>query len=81
MVLAELGQKIGAALKKLNAASVIDDKLLQEILTEIASALLSSDVNIKYVMKLRDSVKTQVTLQMGTEENTQTGMATIRKLI
>jgi len=31
-------------------------------LTEIASALLSSDVNIKYVMKLRDSVKTQVTL-------------------
>jgi len=28
MVLAELGQKIGAALKKLNAASVIDDKLL-----------------------------------------------------
>ena len=81
MVLAELGQKIGAALKKLNAASVIDDKLLQEILTEIASALLSSDVNIKYVMKLRDSVKTQVTLQMGSEENTQTGMATIRKLI
>ena len=81
MVLAELGQKIGAALKKLNTASVIDDKLLQEILTEIASALLSSDVNIKYVMKLRDTVKTQVNLQMGLEENTQTGLATIRKLI
>jgi len=28
MVLAELGQKIGNALKKLNQASVIDDKLL-----------------------------------------------------
>jgi signal recognition particle subunit SRP54 len=28
MVLAELGQKIGAALKKLNSATVIDDKLL-----------------------------------------------------
>ena len=62
MVLAELGQKIGAALKKLNSASTIDDKLLQEILTEIASALLGADVNIKYVVKLRDSVKTQVTL-------------------
>lgn len=33
-------------------------------------------------MKLRDTVKTQVTLQMGgTEENTQTGLATLRKLI
>jgi len=77
MVLAELGQKIGAALKKLNAANVIDDKLLHEILTEIASALLTADVNIKYVVKLRDSVKTQVTLQMSTD----TGVANIRKLI
>ena len=32
-------------------------------------------------MKLRDTVKTQVTLQMGSVENTQTGLATIRKLI
>jgi len=69
MVLAELGQKIGSALRRLNQAQVIDDKLLQEILTEIASALLSADVNIKYVMKLRDSVKTQVTLQMSTGDN------------
>ena len=38
-------------------------------------------MNIKYVMKLRDTVKTQVTLQMGSVENTQTGLATIRKLI
>ncbi|TNV80395.1 hypothetical protein FGO68_gene17118 [Halteria grandinella] len=81
MVLAELGQKIGQALKKLNAASVIDDKLLQEILTEIASALLSADVNIKYVIKLRDSVKTQVTLQMNSDGQSANGVATVRKLI
>jgi len=37
---------------------VIDEKILNEILTEIASALLSADVNIKYVAKLRDGVKT-----------------------
>lgn len=49
-------------MRKLNSAQVIDDKLLTEILTEIASALLAADVNIKYVVKLRDSVKTQVTL-------------------
>lgn len=58
MVLAELGQKIGNALKKLNQATVVDDKVINEILTDIASALLSADVNIKYVAKLRDSVKT-----------------------
>jgi signal recognition particle subunit SRP54 len=58
MVLAELGLKITSALKKLNQATVIDDKLIQEILTEIASALLSADVNIKYVARLQNSVKT-----------------------
>lgn len=76
MVLAELGQKISSALRKLNTATVIDEKVLNEILTEIASALLTADVNIKYVAKLRDAVKTQVTLQMS-----QSGVANIRKLI
>lgn len=63
-------------MRKLNQATVIDEKLLNEILTEIASALLSADVNIKYVAKLRDAVKTQVTLLMS-----QDGVANIRKLI
>jgi signal recognition particle subunit SRP54 len=58
MVLAELGQKISSALKKLNQASVIDEKIIQEILNEIASALLSADVNIKYVARLQNAVKT-----------------------
>jgi signal recognition particle subunit SRP54 len=56
MVLADLGAKIGAALKKLNTSQTIDEKLLNEIMTEIASALLTSDVNIKYISKLRDSI-------------------------
>ena len=56
MVLADLGAKIGAALKKLNTTQTIDEKLINEIMTEIASALLSSDVNIKYISKLRDSI-------------------------
>ena len=56
MVLAELGEQISNAIKKLNKASVIDDKLLDEILKEICNALMSSDVNIKYVMELRKTV-------------------------
>ena len=61
----------------MNQATVIDEKILGEILTEIASALLSADVNIKYVARLRDAVKTQVTLQMGSDG----GGANMRKLI
>ena len=77
MVLAELGQKITSALRKLKDATVIDEKVLQEILTEIASALLSADVNIKYVAKLRDSVRNQVMLQMSSSG----GGNNMRKLI
>ena len=78
MVLAELGLKITSALKKLNQATVIDDKLIQEILTEIASALLSADVNIKYVARLQNSVKTQVSLHLNTSQGDGLNM---RKLI
>jgi signal recognition particle subunit SRP54 len=46
MVLAELGEQIKNALNKLNRASTIDDKLLDEILKEICNALMTSDVNI-----------------------------------
>ena len=77
MLLADLGAKITSALRKLNQASVVDEKLLGEILTDIASALLGADVNIKYVAKLRDAVKVQVSLLM----NEEGGGANLRKLI
>jgi signal recognition particle subunit SRP54 len=78
MVLAELGQKISTALRKLNQATVIDDKLLNEILNEIGGALLSADVNIKFVARLRDQVKTVV--QLHASANQGDGI-NIRKLI
>ena len=62
MVLAELGQQISDALKKLNKASVVDDKLLDEIVIEICNALMASDVNIKFVMDLRKTVSAQIKL-------------------
>ena len=65
MVLGDLGAKITNALKKLNNKQTIDETVLNDLLTEIASALLSSDVNIKFIAKLRDAVKTKATLQMG----------------
>jgi signal recognition particle subunit SRP54 len=77
MVLGDLGAKITNALKKLQSKQTIDEATLNELLTEIASALLSSDVNIKFIAKLRDAVKTKATLQMSTEM----GGANLRKLI
>lgn len=76
-MLADLGAKITQALRKLNSKQNIDEATLNELLTEIASALLASDVNIKYISKLRDAVKTQVTLQMDGEM----GGAHLRKVI
>ena len=81
MVLAELGSKIAGALKKLNNHSTIDEKVLNEILTEIASALLSADVNIKQVVKLRDTVKTQVILQMDRDQNQNYMKKLIQKVV
>ena len=48
MVLADLGAKLTAALRKLNNNQVMDEKLLTELLTDIANALLQSDVNTEY---------------------------------
>mmetsp|Transcript_73330 Transcript_73330/g.166218 ORF Transcript_73330/g.166218 Transcript_73330/m.166218 type:complete len:520 (-) Transcript_73330:84-1643(-) len=63
MVLSELGQKITGAFRKLNAAAIIDDELLDEVLKEIASALLQADVNVRYVSELRSQVKKRVLLE------------------
>jgi signal recognition particle subunit SRP54 len=78
MVLADLGAKLTNALRKISNTTVVDDKVLNELLTDIASALLQSDVNIHYINTLRNSVKTQVSLKMG---NNDIGGANMRKLI
>ena len=61
MVLAELGQKISEALKKLNKASKVDKNLVDDIMKEISNALMTSDVNIKYVIQLRQTVEKKIT--------------------
>ena len=80
MVLADLGAKITAAMRKLNNKQTIDEATLNELLTEIASALLASDVNIHYISKLRNAVKTQVTLQMQNQGQGESA-AQMRRII
>lgn len=76
MVLAELGQKITSALRKLNTATVIDEAVLSEVLKEICNALLAADVNIKQVVTLRTNVMNQVKLLQ-----TNSSAANLRRII
>jgi len=63
MVLAELGQKITGALKKLGSSTIVDQAAIDEMLKEICNALVTSDVNIKTVMTLRNNIKKQLDVE------------------
>ena len=57
MVLADLGRKINAALLSLNKATIINEEVLKNMLTEVQRALLEADVNIRLVKQLRENVR------------------------
>ena len=63
MVLAELGASITSALAKATRAKSVDSELLDSILKEISTALLSADVNVKLVATLRTNIKKRVNLE------------------
>ena len=58
----DLGRQIQTALHSLTKESVIDEKILNNLLKEICSALLQSDVNAKLVAQLRNNIKQIVNL-------------------
>ncbi|EER04636.1 signal recognition particle 54 kDa protein 2 [Perkinsus marinus ATCC 50983] len=82
MVLNDLSSQLTSALRSLQkAASSLneeDDEPLEECLKEIAKALLQADVNVKYVSKLRQSIRTQMKLYEGAAINRH---KTVRKLV
>ena len=78
MVLAELGAKLGSALRKVTHSQKIDKDFLKEVLNEISMALLTADVNFKHVAKLKSAVETQVLLQLKDDKGSQQH---IKKLI
>ena len=57
MVLAELGGKLRQSLRKLHAASSIDEELITAILSEVSRALIESDVNVQTVLTVRNNMK------------------------
>mmetsp|Transcript_3182 Transcript_3182/g.5456 ORF Transcript_3182/g.5456 Transcript_3182/m.5456 type:complete len:506 (+) Transcript_3182:110-1627(+) len=61
--LSELGSRLTKAIASISAAAVIDEKVLDECLKEICTALLQADVNVKHVMNLRSGIKKRVNLE------------------
>lgn len=62
MVLLELGSKITSALQKMTKSTVIDEKVVDELVSEIVRALLAADVNVKLVAGLRKNIKEKIKL-------------------
>ena len=81
MVLAELGNQIQSAFKKLNRAQKIDKALIDEILKEISNALMASDVNIKYVIKLRSVVEKKIKEKLAEQDEGEANVNIRRSII
>ena len=63
MVLADLGSKIAVALRKMTQTTIIDQTVMNDMLSEICKALLQADVNIAQVKHLREQVKQGVDIE------------------
>lgn len=74
MALAQLGSKLTNALKNLQNATIVDEKVLKSVLNEISIALLQSDVNIKYIKRMKDNITKEFKLKEESGAN-------LRKLI
>ncbi len=69
MVLAELGGKLRESLRKLHIRSGhVTAKQLNQVLSEVARALIEADVSVKLVMTLRDNVKEKVEKMIEDED-------------
>ena len=66
MVLADLSSKLTTAIRSLGKQAVVDDEQIDACLKEIATALLQSDVNVKLVMTLRNSIRNSIKLTEAT---------------
>ena len=73
MVLAELGGKLRESLKRhLSSGKTLTTNDLNQLLQDIARALIEADVNVQLVMKMRDNVKQKVEHHLQDEDDTVT---------
>ena len=63
MVLADLGNKLTRALQTMAASNVIDDEVVNKLLSSISMALIQADVDIKLVKQMQNNIKTACALE------------------
>lgn len=63
MVLADLGNSITSALRKISSKTIIDKEAIAEMLKEIGNALVAADVNMQLVLKIRRSLMDKLDLE------------------
>ncbi|MCK5107260.1 MAG: signal recognition particle protein [Nanoarchaeota archaeon] len=76
MVLEKLGNSLKDTLNKVAKAVFVDDKLLNELVKDIQKALLQSDVNVKLVFELTNTIK-----KRAKEEDLPRGLTKKEQLI
>ena len=57
MVLENLGERLREGLRKLIRASLVDPRIIDELITDIKKALISSDVNIELADKICSTIR------------------------
>ena len=78
MVLADLGSRLRGALSSVESGS--DDEI-QQMIKDICSALLESDVNVKLVAKLRGNIKNKIDESNVSKETSAMNKRKITKII
>jgi signal recognition particle subunit SRP54 len=56
-MLGSLGKNLTNTMKKLAGMTIVDEKIVKEVIKDIQRALLQSDVNVQLVMKLSKSIE------------------------
>ncbi|CAF3316141.1 unnamed protein product [Rotaria socialis] len=63
MVLVDLARRLLSTTRTLRNATIINEQILNEALSEICRALLEADVNVRLVKKLRENIKQAINLE------------------
>eukprot|EP00591_Stephanopyxis_turris_P010612 CAMPEP_0195529104 /NCGR_PEP_ID=MMETSP0794_2-20130614/31536_1 /TAXON_ID=515487 /ORGANISM="Stephanopyxis turris, Strain CCMP 815" /LENGTH=86 /DNA_ID=CAMNT_0040660353 /DNA_START=18 /DNA_END=274 /DNA_ORIENTATION=+ len=62
MVLADLGGQISSALQNLQNSTVIDEKVLGDLINTICRALMKADVNFELIKRIKMQILNEVKL-------------------
>lgn len=69
MVLADLGNKITDALRRMQRATTVDEQVMKDLLNAIGKALIEADVDVRLVKQLQTRIRAEEALQDAAGNN------------